>query len=402
MQMSPRKAAGDFFEQGGRGLQSSALREANRRAVLTYLFLEPGSSMADISRLTGLAPQTTSAILVELEDEKLVKRGEPLRGRRGQPATPVFIDPNNTLTVGVELSWHHLEVVVLNIGLEVLGRYRRSFPFPDARTVTAEIVSAVNELKTTLSAEQQSRLIAIGIAMPSALDQNLPLLGAPPEQVALWQNLDLPASIERETQLPTECYFGGNAAAWAELVSYRAPRPTSFAYLFVGTFLAGSIVSQSTIWEGLTGEAACFGSMLVAGENNALVAAQQVASVTALARMLRDKGIAVPHEDPADWPWADWGNDLLPWLEKAAQANATVILNATAAVGCDHVIMDGVLPVALMTQLVDETRRQLETLENGDIARPSISQGHLGSSASALGAAELPVFRRYFSREVLA
>ena len=399
--MSARQAAGDFFEHGGKGLQSSALREANRRAVLTYIFLEPGSSMADISRLTGLAPQTASAILVELEDEMLVKRGTPLRGRRGQPATPLFLDPEGVFCIGVELGWQHLELVLMDLCANVLARSRRSFPFPDANTVATEIAEAANRLKGHLSVEQQGRLVGLGIAIPSALERNLLTLGAPLEQIALWNATNLVGSIKAQTQLPTECYSAGNAAAWAELVSYPAPRPRSFAYLYINSFVDGGIVSQSAIWEGPTGGGACFGSMLVDAGDGKLVSAHEIISVTALARDLRSKGLLVPEGDPADWSWADWADELSPWIDKAARASATVIFNAIAAVGCDHIIIDGVLPTEIMARLVEATEQALMAIPAGEFTHPSISQGHLGRSASAIGAAELPMFRRYFSRDAL-
>ena len=73
----------DFFEPAGRGVQHASLRAANRRAVLTTIAFNPGISNADVSRRTGLAPQTASAIVADLEGEGLISRGEVLRGRRG-------------------------------------------------------------------------------------------------------------------------------------------------------------------------------------------------------------------------------------------------------------------------------------------------------------------------------
>ena len=78
----------DAFDAGGRGLQHQGLRRANERAVLTVIGFNPGVSNADIARLSGLAPQTVSAILTDLDGMGLIARGEVLRGRRGQPATP--------------------------------------------------------------------------------------------------------------------------------------------------------------------------------------------------------------------------------------------------------------------------------------------------------------------------
>jgi DNA-binding MarR family transcriptional regulator len=42
--------------------------------------------------LSGLSPQTVSAILATLEADGLITRGPVLRGRRGQPATPIILN----------------------------------------------------------------------------------------------------------------------------------------------------------------------------------------------------------------------------------------------------------------------------------------------------------------------
>jgi hypothetical protein len=101
----------DIFDAGGRGLQHTGLRRANERAVLTLVAFNPGVSNAEISRLSGLAPQTVSAILVDVERAGLITRGQVLRGRRGQPATPIFLKADGRFAIGCEIGWRHMESV---------------------------------------------------------------------------------------------------------------------------------------------------------------------------------------------------------------------------------------------------------------------------------------------------
>ena len=77
----------------GRGIQPSHVRQTNQRAILSVISLQPGISNAELARVTDLAPQTVSAVLTDLEQLNLVTRGEVLRGRRGQPATPLYMNP---------------------------------------------------------------------------------------------------------------------------------------------------------------------------------------------------------------------------------------------------------------------------------------------------------------------
>src|SRR6218665_1624036 len=107
-----KKTAADGLEPLGRGFAQAGVRIANERAVLTLIGLNPGASNADLARLSGLGPQTTSRIVAELEARELVQRGDVLRGRRGQPATPLFLDPDGAYVIGVEVGWRHFEVLL--------------------------------------------------------------------------------------------------------------------------------------------------------------------------------------------------------------------------------------------------------------------------------------------------
>src|SRR5215217_2880137 len=97
----------DVFDAGGRGLQHQGLRRANERAVLNVIGFNTGVSNADIARLSGLAPQTVSAILSDMERSGLIIRGDVLRGRRGQPATPIYLAGEGAFAIGVEIGWRH-------------------------------------------------------------------------------------------------------------------------------------------------------------------------------------------------------------------------------------------------------------------------------------------------------
>ena len=125
----------DHFEPGSKRMSGSGIRINNERAVLTAAAVTPGSSSAEIARETGLGPQTVSRILSDLETQGLVMRGDVRRGQRGQPATPIYLDPNGVYTIGCEIGWRHIEVILRNLGGEILGHHRRDYPFPDATVV---------------------------------------------------------------------------------------------------------------------------------------------------------------------------------------------------------------------------------------------------------------------------
>ncbi|MBN9317468.1 MAG: ROK family transcriptional regulator [Devosia sp.] len=388
----------DFFKPAERGVQHASLRAANRRAVLTAIALTPGLSNAEVSRRTGLAPQTASAIVTELEDDGLVTRGEVLRGRRGQPATPLFLDHTGAYGIGCEISWRHLDIMLVNVGGEELGRYRRDFAYPDARTIVEEAAGAIADLISTLEPGMRRRVTGIGLASPSHMNRLMTIAGVPEEQVALWSQLDLTAALENATALPTTWFNDGNCACFAQVVMSPAPRPPNLVHLFVSTYLGAGLTAEHRLWEGPTGNSANLGSMLVNNPAGLRTTGHDLASHSALARRLAADGLVLPAANPADWPWAEWEPHVAPWIEHAGAAMAEIIANTAAVLEVDHVIIDSTSPQGIIERLVAATDRSLAELIGA--TRPQLAAGKLGSRATPLGAAQLTMFRKHFSRDL--
>jgi len=390
----------DFFEPAGKGVQHASLRAANRRAVLTTIAFNPGISNADVSRRTGLAPQTASAIVAELEDDGLINRGDVLRGRRGQPATPLFLKLDAAYSIGVDMNWQHLDIVLLDLSAQPIGRYRREYAFPDANTIVGEVSEAIAGLLGKLDAAQRRRLIGIGVASPTNIARKIGLLDAPAKQVELWQKLDLTVAIEKATGIPALWFNNGNAACWAELVMRPAPRPENFIYLQVDTFLGAGLIAEHNLWEGPTGNSANLGSVLVCKPEGGREFAHLLASTMALDRRLAAAGITRAVGNPADWPWQDWEAVVAPWLAQCGDALAQLIMNTAAVIECDLAVIDGAMPRPILDRLILETRAALDRLPVLTFERPELLAGRLSQDATPLGASFMPIFRKYFSRDL--
>ncbi len=390
-----------MFDPGGRGLQHQGLRRANERAVLMVVGFNPGVSNADIARLSGLAPQTVSAILVDLDRAGLIQRGEVLRGRRGQPATPIFLRAEGGLAIGVEIGWRHIEVLLLDLTARVLSRQHRSHAFPDAATIVDDVAAMIDAALAGCGPGQRARLSDIGVAMPNNIADNFPLVSAPDGMREKWVGLDLAGELARRTGLEVSVFNDGNAACWAELIAFPRPRPGNFIYFLLSRYIAAGLVGQGTLWEGPSGNSANLGSMLVGGPDGQLQPAYFVASVTALETRLAAAGFAFDSDRLEDWDWAGFEPVLAPWIADSAVALARVIFNTTMVFESSLVVLDSILPAPIVTRLVAALEIELGRLPVAPHATPQVLCGHLGRLAPAIGAAELTLYRRYFSRNLI-
>jgi predicted NBD/HSP70 family sugar kinase len=387
----------DVFESGRRGLSHHDVRRANERTVLRVVGFNAGASNAEISRLSGLAPQTVSAILTGLENDGLIKRGEVLRGRRGQPATPILLNENGGFAVGVEIGWRHLDVVLLDMHGTVLRHHHAEYPYPDAETIVDRVSGLVAEVTEGLPAGHRRRLLDLGIAMPGRVSSSLDVIGAPAAQKSLWDSIDLVANLEERTGLAVTVLNDGNAGCWAELIALKPPRPANIIYLQVSHFIAAGIVGDGSLWEGPTGNAAELGSILVSPDGGAPEVAHRCASVHALRKSLEAAGHAYTRDlCPLELAKPEFEAPIAGWLDRTGKAMAQVIFNATTVMEQPLVVLDTVLGPELSARVVERVREELDRLPARTSPKPRLVGGQLGHMAPAIGAAELPLFRRYF------
>ena len=382
----------------GRGVPQAGVRIANERAVLTLIVLAPGSSNADLARRSGLGPQTTSRIISDLEERGLVLRGQVLRGRRGQPATPLFLNPQGAYAIGVDIGWRHLQINLIEMSGKVLASQRRAYDYPDASTIFPEIATGVAAMLDRLSPSQRQRLIGVGVASPTAIGTNAEVFAADPAQCALWLKTDIAARVAADTGQHVEWFNDGSAACWAEVLAQSEPRPLGFAYFHIGSYIGAGIVADGRLWDSPAGNTANLGAIIVADEHGQPTFAHRVASITAFERRLRAAGCTPPPGDPQDWDWAALEPLAAAWIDDAGRALAQAAMTAQAIVELDRISIDGVMPRPVIERLLARVEHHLALLPVLHVGRPEIVIGHFGSGAIALGAAQLPLYIRYFSR----
>ncbi len=392
----PNPPIKDIFDTEGRALRHKGLRRANEKTVLRVVGFNAGVSNAEISRMSGLAPQTVSAILTGLEQNGLIERGPALRGRRGQPATPIQLHANGGFAIGVELSWQHTEIVLINMHADVLGHRRLTYAYPDAATLFEAIGDVVKELRGLLPANSAERLQDLGLAMPGELSQNLDLLGMPEAQIAAWRQINAKAVLEAATGLEVSVLNDGNAACWAELIALPRPRPANIIYFLVSHYIAAGVVGEGALWRGLTGNAANLGSMLVQLDTDQPRQVHFIASLSALKERLEKAGKAPSGANWSEWDWPGLAEDVENWTKDSARALARSLFNATTMVESPLVIIDSVLGPEFAEKLVVAVRAELAALPVRGFKPPDVVVGRHGGRAPAIGAAELPLFNRHF------
>lgn len=370
--------------QGRRGAAHGHMRRHNTRLVLDLLRRNRALAGAEIARLTGLSAQTVSVLTRGLEQQGLVLRGEPLRGRIGQPSVPFSLDPDGAFYLGAKIGRRGAELVVLDFVGNLRLHMDVAYAWPDPQQVLDWLRGAIQRARDDLGA-QAGRLCALGVAMPFRLWDWQLEAGAPDGALDGWRGLD-PAALLADTGLPVVVVNDATAACAGELAFGAALDGVAdgdVLHIFIGTFIGGGLVQGGVLVEGPTGNAASLGSMLVADGRGRPVQLIAQASLILLDRAAA--GTGPTRADPSFWTLRA---DLVqPWLDRAGRAIAQAVISATALTDCRQVIVDGAFPRHVHELLMDKIARYLAGLDSAGIDLPQLHRGTLGPSARALGAA---------------
>ena len=383
------------INQSMRGSNQSGLRAYNQRLVLSLVYAHGNLAKTDIARMTGLSAQTGSVIMRELEAEELIVKGEPIRGKVGQPSVPLSINPDGAFFIGLKVGRRSAELILVNFLGEPRATLRKSYPWPTPPQIIAFVRDGIEEVLQALPENLRDRVAGLGIATPFQLWDWTEQAGAPREEMDLWRGCDLRAELASFCNMPVYLQNDATAACAAELVFGKHPGLSDYLYIYVGTFVGGGVVLNGSVYSGRTGNAGALGPLPVTGPDGKTVQLLDRASIMLLERMLKADG-----RDPSPlWNspdhWTGFEDLAEEWISIVARGLAQAIVSASSIIDFEHVIIDGGLPTEVREKIVEATRREVSHYDLRGLEVPTILPGTVGHLARALGAASLPLFDKY-------
>lgn len=378
-----------------RGTNQSGMRAYNERLVLSLVRQHGALAKSDIARMTGLSAQTVSVIMRALEQDGLLLRGEPIRGKIGQPSVPMSLMAEGAFFLGLKIGRRSTDLVLVDFLGQVRSTHRRVYRYPTPDAVVGFVTEALPGLLNQLTDQQRERISGLGVAMPFQLWSWVQALHAPQEEMDNWRDRDIQAELAAITGLPVYVQNDGTSACGAELVFGTGDRPKDFLYFYFGTFIGGGLVLNGQLFLGRTGNAAGVGPMPVPGPDGKMRRLFDAASMAVLATMMEEAGESSDHlwESPDRWNVSE--RLLRRWVDVAAEGLAGAILSAAALLELEAVLIDGWMPTSVRALVTRRTQQALLRLDMSGVAMPQIREGTVGAQARSLGAAAIPLSQRY-------
>src|ERR1043165_8792913 len=130
-----------------RGSSQGGLRQYHERVVLQAIRLNGSLPGAEIARGTHPPAQTVSMITKRLLDDGLLVKGEPQRGKVGQPSVPLALNPDGAYAIGIKIGRRNLDVLLVDFPGAVRERWSCDYAYPEPTQLLAEIGQRLKAVK---------------------------------------------------------------------------------------------------------------------------------------------------------------------------------------------------------------------------------------------------------------
>ncbi|MCL5742874.1 MAG: ROK family transcriptional regulator [Acidobacteria bacterium] len=237
-------------------LRKSDLREVNQRLLLNIVRKNPGTSRADIARITGFTPSSVTFIVNRMIRDGLLEEA-PCTGhsRVGRRPLTLNLRPESRVASAIEINASGARIVLSDLNGKILKKRTVAWaPGPDV------FLARVRDALQSLSGHAPAgRHLGVGVSLPGTIDRSTGMVIAA-ENLG-WFSVDAGRILSTGVQAPlyfeNDAKLGALAETW-----FCAPgsQPlNNFIYLTLHPGLGTGVVIEGRLFHGSTGAASEFG-----------------------------------------------------------------------------------------------------------------------------------------------
>ena len=237
------------------GTNNLSVRRRNRQAVLDILYRNQEMTRKDIADHLGLSFPTVTQILSELEEEGLVRTSGQQASTGGRRAFLNAIVADARMAVGLSVSRHWVDLVLMNLSPEAVATEEHRILFEDTPDYWEKLRGLVDDLLARNGVEAE-RMLGLGISFPGVVStignalEFAPTLGL--ERLELGRIAGY---------FPYRTFFGNDAKLASRAEAWFRPELGKAVYLLLSRGVGGAVISEK---EEIFGSRACeFGHMVV-------------------------------------------------------------------------------------------------------------------------------------------
>lgn len=261
--------------------------------ILRILRDGPPRTKAELAETTGLARSSVGARIDTLVRAGLVRPAGEAASTGGRPPARIAFNPQAATVLVADLGATHATVATTDLTARITESRTLEIDIAQGPEV---VLPLVLEIAADLLGSSTAPLIGVGIGLPGPVEHSSGRPTNPPIMPG-WDRFDVPGFVQRTYDVPVLVDNDVNILALGERAQ-RWPDVDDLIFVKVSTGIGAGIVSGGALQRGAQGSAGDMGHVHVPYSRDSPREPsderdlEAVASGTAIAEQLRDRGIA--------------------------------------------------------------------------------------------------------------
>ena len=138
----------------------------NERLILSLIRRRGPMPRAALAQLTGLSAQSITNLTRKLKMAGYLDAGAVVRGKVGQPSTPLALAPDGAWFLGLKIGRRLVELALVDFSGRVRMHRQEVYAHPTPDRVLAFARQGLDTMTASLDPGQRARLMGLGVATP--------------------------------------------------------------------------------------------------------------------------------------------------------------------------------------------------------------------------------------------
>lgn len=229
-------------------------KNAAKYKIMDYMLNQGRTTKADLAKQLNLSMPTVLSNISELTEKGLVAEVGEMESTGGRKARQLALNEDYYYAAGVDITAHHIGMVLVNFGGNIVCQQRVRFDFQPNITYCRQLVEQIQAFYKDVAAEE--KILGIGISLPGIINVTEHVLVK--SHALQLENYSLKMI---EQLLPFPVYFENDANA--AMLAENPRQIGNGVYLSLNNTLGGAICIDGKLFPGQNRKAGEFGHMLL-------------------------------------------------------------------------------------------------------------------------------------------
>lgn len=229
-------------------------RNITKHDILKFMMLQGSTTKTELSNRLNISMPTVLSNINDLMARGLVLEAGEMESTGGRKARKISLNENYCFAIGVNITAHHLSMVLLNLRGEAIRQQRMNFDFRSDGGYCRELAKRIQDFYKDIVDED--KILGVGISLPGIIHDKKRILSK--SHALCLENYSLKLI---EQLLPFPVYFENDANA--AMLAEDPMRIKNAVYLFLNNTLGGAVCINGRLLSGENRKAGEFGHMLL-------------------------------------------------------------------------------------------------------------------------------------------